>query len=223
MTDTATVAPADPNTGAGLIEFLDAAIEKGWFNVASVRALRTATLKIFEVESNWESTDLRDLNVDSLFARFRNLKRNAYSDGSMRKYKNRFEQALKMYLARLDDDPSWKAYGPTVRASSSFKTPTNGGKTAKRSPSLDAGIASVGLGAGLEDGERHTTPGLASSTVPLMRYPFPLRDKVDAWLALPRDVTKEEADRLSIFIGSLARRNIARSPSNESQNEPSPY
>jgi hypothetical protein len=41
-----TMAPADPNTGAGLIEFLDAAIEKGWFNVASVKALRTATLKV---------------------------------------------------------------------------------------------------------------------------------------------------------------------------------
>lgn len=65
-----TMAPADPNTGAGLIEFLDAPIEKGRFNVASVKALRTATLKIFEVESGSESTDHRGLDVNSLFDRF---------------------------------------------------------------------------------------------------------------------------------------------------------
>jgi len=205
VTDTTTVAPADPDTGAGLIEFLDAAIEKGWFNVASVKALRTATLKIFEVESGWATTDIRSLDVDSLFERFRNLKRNAYSDDSMRKYKNRFEQALKMYVARLDDDPGWKAYGPTVRASSPSKTPSNGGKPVKKSSSGAASVARPVPGVAFEEDEHGTAPRSASSTVPLMRFPFPLRDTVDAWLALPRDVTKEEADRLSTFISSLAR------------------
>jgi hypothetical protein len=78
-----TMAPADPNTGAGLIEFLDAAIEKGWFNVASVKALRTATLKVLGVESGWESTDFRRRDVNSLFDHFRNLTRNTYSDDSI--------------------------------------------------------------------------------------------------------------------------------------------
>jgi hypothetical protein len=57
-----TMAPVDTNTGIGLIEFLDAAIEKGRFNVASIKALRTATLKIFEVECGWESTNLHSLD-----------------------------------------------------------------------------------------------------------------------------------------------------------------
>jgi hypothetical protein len=208
-----TVAPADPNTGAGLIEFLDAAIEKGWFNVASVRALRTATLKIFEVESGWKSTDLRSLDVDSLIERFCNLKRNAYSDDSMRVYKNRFGQALKMHLARLDGDANWKAYGPTARASSPSKTPSNGGKATKRSPSAGTAVPRQGLGAAFEDDEQAAAQGSASGTVPLMRYPFPLRDTVDVWLTLPRDVTKEEADRLSIFITSLARHDTTSSAS----------
>jgi hypothetical protein len=75
-----TMAPADSNMGVGLIECLDAAIEKGWFNAASVKALRTATLKVREVESGWESTDLRSRDGNSLFDRFRNLRSNAYSD-----------------------------------------------------------------------------------------------------------------------------------------------
>jgi hypothetical protein len=78
-----TMAPADLNTGVGLVGFLDGNIEKGWFSVASVKALRTATLKVLEVESGWESTDLRSRDGNSLFDRFRNLRRNAYSDDSI--------------------------------------------------------------------------------------------------------------------------------------------
>lgn len=202
MTESTTVAPADPNTGAGLIEFLDAAIEKGWFNVGSVKALRTATLKILEVESDWENSDLRGLDVESLFERFRNLKRNAYSDDSMRVYKNRFGQALKMHLARLDGDSNWKSYGPSARSSSPSKPPSNSGKASKNSSSNDTGVTHPDSGVTIEG----DAPGSGSDAVPLMRFPFPLRDNVDVWLALPRDVTKEEAGRLSIFIGSLARR-----------------
>jgi hypothetical protein len=215
VTENVTAAPADPNTGAGLIEFLDAAIEKGWFNVASVKALRTATLKIFEVESGWEGIDLRSVDVEGLFERFRNLKRNAYSDDSMHKYNNRFGQALKMHLARLDGDSNWKAYGPTVRATGPSKPPSNGAKTAKRSSSAE--ITLIRSGAALEEGEQVQPEDATSGSVPLMRYPFPLRATVDVWLALPRDVTREEADRLSVFIGSLARQDTASSaPTRES-------
>jgi hypothetical protein len=205
MTENVTAAPADPNTGAGLIEFLDAAIEKGWFNVTSVKALRTATLKILEVENDWASIDLRTLDVEGLFERFRNLKRNAYSDDSMRVYKNRFGQALKMHLARLDGDANWKAYGPTARTCSPTKPLSPGGKTAKRSPTAEVTLIHSGPGASLEDGEHASTPDAVAGNVPLMRYPFPLRATVDVWLALPRDITRDEADRLSVFISSLAR------------------
>src|SRR5260221_707213 len=112
MTESTTTTPADPNTGAGLIEFLNVAAEKGWLNGGSVKALRTATLKILEIESGWESMDLRSLDADSLFDRFRILRRNIYSDDSMRIYRTRFNQALRMHLARLDGDNNWRSYGP---------------------------------------------------------------------------------------------------------------
>jgi hypothetical protein len=217
VTENVTAAPADPNTGAGLIEFLDAAIEKGWFNVASVKALRTATLKIFEVESGWEGIELRTVDVEGLFDRFRNLKRNAYSDDSMRVYKNRFGQALKMHLARLDGDANWKAYGPTARTNSPAKPPSSGGKTAKRSPSAEVTLIHSGPGAVLEDGEHASPQDATPGSVPLMRYPFPLRATADVWLALPRDMTRDEADRLSVFIRSLARQDTTSSlPTRES-------
>jgi hypothetical protein len=209
VTETTTAAPADPNTGAGLIEFLDAAIDKGWFNVGSLKAMKTATLKIFEVESGWASVDLRSLDTDSLVERFRNLRRNAYSDDSIRVYKQRFGQALKMHLARTDGDPNWKTYGPSKRANNGVKAPSNGAKGQKPTDVREASPpASASPGQEEDPVEFTSTPG---PTTPLMRFPFPLRDNVDVWLTLPRDLTKDEAERLSIFIGSLARRDAASS------------
>ncbi len=206
VTESTTPAPADPNSGAGLIEFLDAAIEKGWLNVGSAKALRTATLKIFEVESGWASIDLRSLDSDNLLERFCNLKRNVYNDDSMRIYKTRFGQALKMHLARLDGDSNWKSYGPATRTSNPSKGAANGGKAAQKSQS--GGRTNVlAAKADMSEPEGGSRADGASSGASLMRFPFPLRDTIDAWLALPRDLTKDEADRLSTFIGSLARQN----------------
>jgi hypothetical protein len=215
VSESTTTAPADPNTGAGLIEFLDAAIDKGWFNVGSARALKTATLKVFEVENGWASMDLRSLDAESLFERFRNLKRNSYSDDSIRVYKTRFTQALKMHLARLDGDTNWKTYGPSARSNSSPKVSTTGSKATQ----MASGKTRQNPGIPSESpSSAPTTPEAEESTMtstpssgpgPLMRFPYPLRDNVDVWLTLPRDLTKEEAERLSIFIGSLARPDAA--------------
>jgi hypothetical protein len=203
VSETNTVTPIDPNTGAGLIQFLDAAIEKGWINVSTAKALRTATQKIFEVESGWESVDLRSLDADSLYERFRNLKRNSYSDDSMRIYKTRFGQALKMHLARIDGDPNWKSYGPSTRVSAPAKSASNGTKSASKA-SADKAAATTQPVAATNGVEDEDSPAPTSST-PLMRFPFPLRDTVDVWLTLPRDLMKDEAERLAIFIRSLAR------------------
>jgi hypothetical protein len=208
VTESMTAAPADPNTGAGLIEFLDAAIEKGWFNVGSLKAMKTATLKIFEVESGWESVDLRSLDTDSLIERFRNLRRNSYSDDSIRVYRQRFGQALKMHLARLDGDPNWKTYGPSTRANNPPKASSNGTKAQRPT---EVGEASPPASTTPEQEDLPMASASTPGTTPLMRFPFPLRDNVDVWLTLPRDLTKDEAERLSIFIGSLARRDTASS------------
>jgi hypothetical protein len=216
MTESTTTAPIDANTGAGLIEFLDAAIDKGWFNVGSAKALKIATKKIFEVESGWESMDLRSLDADSLYARFCNLKRNAYSDDSMRIYRTRFQQALKMHLARLDGDSNWRSYGPAARPSkpgNGTKPSSNGSKAPKpstSSPSVPSSPVSTLTG---EDDMEDQAP--SSSATPLMRFPFPLRDTVDVWLSLPRDLTKAEAERLCVFIGSLARDDVGAPASGE--------
>jgi hypothetical protein len=39
----------------------------------------------------------------------------------------------------------------------------------------------------------------------LYRFPFPLRDYLDVSLALPRDLTVAEAERLAAYIRTLAQ------------------
>jgi hypothetical protein len=190
--------PASDYTGAGLIEFLDAAVAKGWFNVTSAKALKTASLKVLEIEIGWEDVDLRTVDIDALFQRFRNLRRNDYSDSSLKVYKTRFEQAVKMYVSRLNNDANWLSYGPSPKGTVAPKV--NGESAAKPR----------------KRSTKPQVPGPAAAEVPseavgrlespaLMRYPFPLRDDVDALLSLPRDLTKAEAARLGAFLSSLAR------------------
>jgi hypothetical protein len=87
------------------------------------------------------------------------------------------------------------------------KPASNGGKPAQKAsaPATTVGTAIADARKELEGEDSVTTTPPAPGAVPLMRFPFPLRDAVDVWLTLPRDLTREEADRLAVFIRSLAR------------------
>lgn len=198
MTEVEVEQSVAPYTGAGMIAFLDTAAAKGWFNINSAKALKTASTKILSVEGGWEDVDLRSLDVDSLLERFRNLKHNEYNDETMRIYKTRFTQAIRMYVGRLDNDPNWKSYGPGSRAASTG--PSNGKKKPAKTTS-----------AILESVEESADSGQGSAPVVkvgLMEFPFPLRENLDVFLRLPRDLTKDEGSRLCGFIGSLARAEV---------------
>jgi hypothetical protein len=196
MSDVEVAAPAAPYTGAGLVEFLDTAATKGWVKVNSAKALKTASIKILSVEGGWENLDLRSLDVDGLFERFRNLKHNEYSDESMRIYRTRLTQAVRMYVGRLDNDPTWRSYGPSPRAGAS-------GSDGKKRPAKTA--STVAETADETPVESPSRPPYTAPKAGLMEFPFPLRDNVDVFLRLPRDLTNDEAARLSGFIASLAR------------------
>lgn len=193
--------PVADYTGGGLIAFLDAAIAKGWLNVSTAKGLRTATTKVLEIEPGWESIDLRSVEIDSLFHRFQNLRRNDYGDASMRVYRTRLGQAVKMYVARLDGDANWQAYGPSAKSSGSSRSNgENGSPKSKKTASVKVGTASPPVAP-----THHEASSVRQEAAALMRYPFPLRDDLDAVLSLPRDLTKSEAARLSAFLSSLAR------------------
>jgi len=190
------------DSAAACVEFWDAAAEKGWFNSASARAVRTAFGKVMEIDENWRASNLRDLDLEEQFSRFRTLKRNEYSDASLKVYRTRFIMAVKTYLARNDDDPDWKTYGPSARGTGSSnpkpKKPTKGSPrpasvTEPANPKDSAPRPSVQVAA---------PAAVAGNTI---THVFPLRDDLDVQLVLPRDLTKDEAEWLGTLLMTLPR------------------
>jgi hypothetical protein len=202
--------PAPEGSPQDLFMFLDKAATKGWINSSSARALRTATQKVLAIDPDYQLLDLRQVDRDDQFQRFQTLKRNEYSDGSLKVYKSRFNQALQMYVARLEGDENWKSYGPASRSSGNGKTAKGADSKPKRDPlpalePADSTPVPVAPDA-VEQAER-------SPVAPPVRqidHVFPLRDELDVTVRLPRDLTSDEADALATYIRSLVRRNVVR-------------
>ena len=111
-------------------------------------------------------------------------------------------QATKMYLARLDNDPAWKSYGPSARSSSSGG---NGAVKKVAKPKTPVDVTD-------DEDSMPINPAPATRGASLMTFPYPLRENLDVHLNLPRDLTKSEAERLCRFIGTLAREEMLLQP-----------
>lgn len=194
-----------PGTAADLIAFLDNAGTKGWINPVSAKALRTATFKIMSIDTDWPRIDVRDLDLEEQFSRFVTLRRNNYSDASLKNYKSRLNQSVSMYLARLRGDTDWKIHGPRERGSGAPKPSKNGTKPTTPTKPVERSAEPQAVPPTL--GTEATAPDRPVSAAPARKidHRFPLRDDFDAVVTLPRDLKAEEAEWLAEFIKTLAR------------------
>lgn len=172
--------------------FLGWTIEKNELNRSTASALRTACKNVLSIEDDWEDLDLRSADKGDLFRRFTNRDRTKYNENSLNVYRQRFNQAVNMYLTYLDDGdwrPRKGRATPAVRNGTSKLGPqsertSNGDTNADQAPA--ASVTSQPVDSGL------------------IEYPFPIRPGVRAQLALPEDLTPAEADRLAAHIKTLA-------------------
>ncbi|MGA7362837.1 MAG: hypothetical protein WBZ07_07785 [Candidatus Dormiibacterota bacterium] len=67
--------PSAPQRGRGLafVQHGDWVAEKGLMPRATALAHGAAASKILKIESGWEGIDVSEVDVEALFARFRNL------------------------------------------------------------------------------------------------------------------------------------------------------
>ncbi len=196
MSEPTSESVAGTGTGAGLIAFLDHAIEKSELPGASGVALRVGARRVLETDESLFEADMRKLDVDDVIRRFHNKHRGGkLSDGSREDYARRFRQSLEMYTKWLADDPSWRpaARKATPRAKA---TSGNGGqaKAARPTATVPAQTSAVD-----EAGAEHTR-----SPVEMVRYPFLVRPGVRVHVELPADLTAKEAERVAKFVASLA-------------------
>jgi hypothetical protein len=181
---------SSPQRGTGLafVQHWDWVAEKGLLPKNTALSIRTSVSKILGIEEEWESVDVRRLDVDALIARFRNLSNLA--PNSLATYESRFRTGLASYLAYLDNPTS---YQPKRRRRSVREDPAG----VKR--------GSVGIPTGPPNEHPPAAPTHhQSGGTTLVVYPFPVRPEVFAELKLPADLTLEEASRMSAFLKALA-------------------
>ncbi len=167
------------SSAANLVEHWDWAAKKGLMNLNTARSLRAACAQVLAVLDNWESIDIRDLNVDDTLARFVNLRKKDFKPQSLETYKQRFRYAVTQYLAYLENPAGWR---PRFRERTA----------AERKPSREAVMPQAST----------DTPSDRGGTI--ITYPFPLREGLIVRLSLPPDLTLAEVQRLTSYMTILA-------------------
>jgi hypothetical protein len=167
-------------TAAGLFEFCDFVVEKGYGTTAATDPWKTAVRKILGTVygEDFESTDLTSLDYGDLLSRFETLSRGQYKHDSVVAYGRRLRNAVDAYLAYVDTGKP-----PQLRRSSAAAKPA--AKVEAKNPASSSGTRQQE-----QMGE-------------LIKFPFPLRTGEMAQLHLPRRLQKDDADRLSAFLRTL--------------------
>jgi hypothetical protein len=167
-------------TGKAFVEHWNWAAEKGVMNKNTAAGLRAACTQVLGALGDWESVDIKRLDVEDTLVRFQNLKKKGFKPSVLETYKRRFRQAVTSYLSYLDDPGGWKPR--------TADRPTAGEKNngATRQPET-ARLT------------KHEMPQAG-----LVEYPFPLREGHIARLILPRDLKTSEVKRLTAFMSTLA-------------------
>src|SRR5215208_905626 len=93
------VVDAMDGTGAALMAFLDWTGEKGLLTTANARAIKVGAKDVLEQAEgpDWESTDLRTIDVDDVVRCFETKRATKYTPKTLGAYVQRFRSAMNMY------------------------------------------------------------------------------------------------------------------------------
>lgn len=183
------MATMNDGTAGGMLIFLNWMVTKGLVKAATGNSYRSAVTKVLEIEGeDWETTDVRTLDVGDHITRFENVSGQHYTPGSLATYQRRFEKALDQYLDYLKSPSTFK---PSVTR-----------RRRKRSDSTAVQPHPPREEQTPGESERHREQDPPSSGT--IEYEFPLRSGETAYIRLPRQFKSTEVDRLASFLRALA-------------------
>ena len=173
---------------AELDQFLSYIGDKGLVNAGTAKGWKVAVSQILTDLSQAEEQDVRKIDIDVAFRRYMNKNPGTLAPSTLTEYRRRIPTAVQEFLAWKADPVGYKprGLGKPVRNSNGGG---NGERPAARRTERPAATAHVTMPS--------QTP---SGALPM---PFPLRPDFLAQLVLPRDLTADEAKRLSAFITAL--------------------
>ncbi len=175
-------------TAAGLMEYCDFLIEKGYVSGAAVNPWKSATKQVLQtVEGEgYLSTDVQSLDLDDLMERYATLSRGNVKQETLEAYRTRVRRALDSYRQYLADPSGWRP--PTPRA-----------PRTRTSSSQERPKTTNGNGATAHTGDQNGN----GNGITVIDYPFPLQSGQMAHVRLPSMLEKEDADRLGRFLQTL--------------------
>ena len=168
-----------------LLRFLNFVEEKGLLTKQNAQNWRVATGKILDDMSAAEATDVRNLDIDIAFRRFANRTAGKFSPTTLAEYRRRATLAIENFV-QYSSDP--ENYRPLSQATPRKSSPASKKTEAKASPPQ--------VEIQVTDSSHTSAGGLA--------MPFPLRSDFLAQIVIPRNMSSDEARRLSAFILTLA-------------------
>lgn len=179
-----------------LMDFIETSINKGWSNPNTGGGVRAACRQILEQVGPAE--DVRQVDVGLALKQFANRNPGKLSGDSLRVYESRVRGAIENFTAFVTDPVSYKptTKGGAPRARRSEQR--NGKEASAPTGKTEASPASV-------HSVPHAVTSRASASDTSLTLPFPLRPDFLAQVTVPRDMTKDEAKRLAVFIDALAQ------------------
>ena len=155
--------------------------KKGLMAMRTAQAYAGACRQVLSIQDDWENLNFETLEVDNLLLRFKNL--SGLSPASLATYEGRFRRAVKSYQTYLNDPAKWQ-YTPRRQSRSVQSRSSNRTRAAQQTAS--------------------SPNSTESSSDALLEYIFPFRNSTNARVAIPRDATTAEINRLADFLRPLA-------------------
>lgn len=180
---------------AGLAKFLDYSMQKGLVKAATGNARKAAAAQILEAFG--PDDDLSEVDVPSEVLKYNNRHPGKLSPDSLNTYQSRVIAALQEFKKYLEDPRTYKGVmgrATTVKPAQKNSVPAMVAEPTNEEPDEQPAARVV---------TRAALPTSAVTDTSLM-MPFPLRPTFLAQLIIPRDLSKDEANRLCAFIQALA-------------------
>jgi hypothetical protein len=182
-------------TKSGLIEFHDYAVSKGLLKANTGNARKAAVSQI--LEDFGVDDDLTSINVPSEVLKYNNRHPGKLSPDSLTAYQQRVILALEEFKKYLANPLTYKGVTGRTPLAVNAKVGVKVKATLTDSKPAEPGTATIETA----PVPKHPTSAVTDTS---LMMPFPLRPTFLAQLIIPRDLSKDEANRLCAFIQALA-------------------
>ncbi|MCL2085693.1 hypothetical protein FWH09_02035 [Candidatus Saccharibacteria bacterium] len=184
---------------SGLCMYLDSLLEKKRAKRSTIYPIRSAVTKVFkavEEPEDWHYVDIRAIDMDKYFVRFKNATPGVYSESSYYAYRKRVDQAISLYN-RFLEDPDFN-YVFRENKKPTKRDPVEESTAKKKKPVVVASEQSEN-----RVPEAHKQAQATRPSVRMADFSLTLASKEVAKLSLPLSITEDDISIIVKFARSL--------------------